>query len=95
VLAAAIAIASTTGLRRGELSGLRWADVDLEGARLHVRRSIKNDLEGGWVEGPPKTHQARRIALDSFTVAVLCQHRPRASALLLRQPPKSVLRLMC
>jgi integrase len=78
ILATAIALAATTGLRRGELAGLQWDDVDLERRRLEVRRSIKNDLDGGWVAGPPKTHQERRIALDDFTVEVLSRHRARA-----------------
>jgi integrase len=47
---------------------------------LNVRRSIKNDLDG-WVAGPPKSHQARTIALDSFTLTVLSRHRTRATAL--------------
>jgi integrase len=78
VLAAAIAIAATTGLRRGELAGLRWDDVDLDSGRLHVRQSIKNDIDGGWIVGPPKTHQARHLSLDTFTIAVLQHHRLRA-----------------
>jgi len=77
VLAAAIAIAATTGLRRGELAGLRWSDLNLQSGRLHVRRSVKNDIDGGWVVGPPKTHQTRTVALDAFTLAVLSQHRER------------------
>src|SRR5579859_5051036 len=80
VLAAAIAIATTTGMRRGELAGLQWQDVALDARRLHVRRSIKNDIGRGWVAGPPKTHQARAIALDEFTLAVLREHRSRAEA---------------
>ena len=75
VLAAVIAAAATTGLRRGELSGLRWCDVDLESRRLVVRRSIKNSIDGGWIVGTPKTHQSRRIALDAFTIALLAEHR--------------------
>jgi integrase len=78
IFAAAIAIAATTGLRRGELAGLRWSDIDLGGSRLHVRRSIKNDLDGSWIAGPPKTHQARRVALDTFTLAVLDELRTAA-----------------
>jgi integrase len=78
VFAAAIAIAATTGLRRGELAGLQWTDIDLESGRLYVRRSIKNDLDGSWIAGPTKTHQMRRIALDAFTLTVLRQHRARA-----------------
>jgi integrase len=42
-----------------------------------VRQSIRNDIDGGWVSGPTKTHQARRIALDEFTVAVVRAHRRR------------------
>ena len=78
VLATAIAIAATTGLRRGELAGLCWSDVDLDAGRLQVRRSIKKDLSDHWVPGPTKSHQGRRIALDAFTVAVLRRHRSRA-----------------
>jgi integrase len=78
VLAAAIAIAATTGLRRGELAGLQWHDLDLDRGRLYIRRSIKKGIDGGWVVGPPKTHQTRAVALDDFTVVVLREHRSRA-----------------
>ncbi len=77
VMAALIAVAATTGLRRGELAGLRWSDIDLDAGRLRVHRSLKNDIDGGWVLGPPKTHQVRRIALDEFTLTVLRAHRSR------------------
>jgi integrase len=77
VLAAIIAVAATTGLRRGELAALRWTDIDLDAGRLHVRQSLKNDIDGGWVVGPTKTHQIRRIALDQFTLSVLGTHWSR------------------
>jgi integrase len=77
VLAGIVAVAATTGLRRGELAGLRWSDIDLEAGRMYVRQSLKNDIDGGWVVGPTKTHQIRRIALDEFTLAVLRRHRVR------------------
>jgi integrase len=78
VLAVSIALAATTGLRRGELAGLRWSDIDLGVGRLYVRRSIKNGVAGGWMAGPTKTHQVRTVALDAFTVAVLRKHRSGA-----------------
>lgn len=78
VFAAVIALGATTGLRRGELAGLRWSDVDLDARRLTVRRSIKNDVDGSWIPGPPKTHQVRRIALDDFTTSVLATHLAQA-----------------
>ena len=44
-----------TGLRRGELIGLRWEDLDFATLTLHVRRSVV-----AMVEGKPKTEASRR-----------------------------------
>lgn len=60
-----------TGMRRGEALGLRWEDVDLESARLSVRRAL---IPCGRevVLSEPKTARGRRsIALDAETVEVL------------------------
>jgi integrase len=60
-----------TGMRRGEALGLRWSDIDLENARLAVRRAlIPTNREV--VVSEPKTAKGRRvIALDPGTVEVL------------------------
>ena len=60
-----------TGMRRGEAIGLRWSDVDLENARLSVRRAlIPTNREV--VVSEPKTAKGRRVvALDRVTVEVL------------------------
>ncbi len=50
-----ILLACVTGLRRGELFGLKWEDIDFREAELHVVRSIVDQ-----VEGPPKTLASRR-----------------------------------
>jgi integrase len=78
VLAASIAVMATTGVRRGELAGLRWQDLDPRSATLHVRLAIKHDDGPGWVIGPTKTHQQRNIALDQFSLAVLNELRTQA-----------------
>ncbi len=54
-------VALRTGLRQGELLGLKWEDVDLSGetGRLSVRRSLKK-VEGGLAFGPPKNGASRR-----------------------------------
>lgn len=65
-----------TGLRRGELCGLRWSDVDLETSRLEVAttRVVASEV----VVGAPKTKAgARLIALDAGTVEALGTWRRR------------------
>jgi integrase len=60
-----------TGMRRGEAIGLRWSDVDLENARLAVRRALI-PINREVVVSEPKTAKGRRvIALDPGTVEVL------------------------
>jgi integrase len=60
-----------TGMRRGEALGLRWSDVDLENARLAVRRALI-PISRAVVVSEPKTAKGRRvIALDPVTVDVL------------------------
>lgn len=81
VLSAAIMLAALTGCRRGELLGLRWSDIDPEKMLLHVERSIKREEIGRVLRvGPTKTHQDRRISLDSVTLAVFDTHRRRAES---------------
>jgi integrase len=75
ILAAAIFVSATTGLRRGELCGMRWSDIDFDRRTLTVARSVKHDDVPGWIVGTTKTHKVRRIAIDTATVEVLEQHR--------------------
>lgn len=66
-----ISVAVGTGLRRGELLGLRWSDVDVERKRLVVRRSVET-VKGVTRTKEPKTaRSARTISLPSFVVQVL------------------------
>ncbi len=68
-----------TGMRRGEALGLRWSDVDLENARLSVRRAlIPTNREV--VISEPKTAKGRRVvALDPVTIEVLKAKPPDSS----------------
>jgi integrase len=74
-LYAAWLLAVTTGMRRGEILGLRWSDLDLEAGRVAVRRPrIVVDYRVQVSE--PKTAKGRRsLALDPATVAALRAHR--------------------
>ena len=69
----------TTGIRRGEVCALRWRDIDLDGETIEIRRNYVLH-KGIGVEKDTKTHQMRRIALDSETVALLREHRARVAA---------------
>ena len=76
-LYAAWLLLATTGLRRGELLGLRWNDVDFEAGRIAIRQTLVN--VGYRVEtSEPKTHRGRRsVAIDPTTVAALRDHRKK------------------
>jgi integrase len=69
----------TTGIRRGEVCALRWRDVDFDAETIEIRRNYILH-RGVGVEKGTKTHQMRRIALDSETVALLREHRERVRA---------------
>jgi integrase len=71
-------LAAATGARRGELCALRWTDLDVDAATLVVARNLIEVDGGGWVEKDTKTHQARRIALDVSTIAMIERHRVTA-----------------
>lgn len=74
-----------TGVRRGELLGLRWIDVDFDAETVAIRRSatlIKNAGEGERIEiGPPKSGRSRVVDVDQQTVAVLRSHRAARATL--------------
>ena len=65
------------GLRRGEVIGLRWSDVDLDDAVIFVTQNVVQ-VGGALHVGTPKTKKStRRVPLDEDTVASLREHRKR------------------
>jgi integrase len=75
---ALVHLAIMTGLRLGELLGLKWEDVELETGVLHVRRTAQWLPRQGTIFREPKTHRSRRpVALDRATVTVVREHRRR------------------
>jgi integrase len=73
---ALLTLAVTTGMREGELLGLKWADIDLEEPGLVVRRTVYRKKGLGIVEGEPKTETSKRkILLPQFALETLLRHR--------------------
>jgi integrase len=73
---AIILIAGMCGLRRGELLGLRWEDIDLEKEILHVRKNVVPTTTEGIIEKNPKTKKsARTITIPSAIIPILKELR--------------------
>ncbi|WP_137726592.1 site-specific integrase [Prescottella subtropica] len=67
-----------TGMRRGELVGLRWSDIDLDGQTISVGRSVGVLMADGrrtTIIGPTKTGKPRVVNIDAETVGVLREWR--------------------
>lgn len=73
-LEALYVVAITAGLRRGELLGLKWEDLDLEAGTLQVRRTL-SETGGGRIFEAPKSGKGRSIRLTRRATAVLRAHR--------------------
>ena len=74
-LYAAYHLIALRGLRRGEAAGLRWRDIDLDGATAIITCQLQQ-YDGRLVLCPPKTARSERaIVLDRTTVAVLRAHK--------------------
>ena len=70
-------LALSTGLRRGELLGLRWQDTDLESRMLFVRQTLQR-VDGELRFVPPKTHRSTRsVPLSQLAVSALSAQRVR------------------
>ena len=72
-------VLAETGLRIGELCGLRPVDVDLDRPVLHVRQTvIRDQLHGGLAIGKPKTERGSRdVHLDADLAAQLAWYAAR------------------
>lgn len=68
-----------TGLRTGELIGLRWSDVDFEKRVLHIRRTMEyRHSTGEWKTGDPKTkNSVRDVPLTQEALDILKDQKER------------------
>lgn len=70
----AFRVLAFTGLRKGELSALKWSDIDFENNLLSVNRTIAKNSKGDFYFQTPKTKKSlRTIAVDEKTMSILKQ----------------------
>lgn len=73
---AVIEVALFTGCRRGEIVGLKWADIDFENQRLSVKRSIYKLSDGKAREKEPKSKcSIRTISIPERLCKTLTEYR--------------------
>src|SRR5438552_7331074 len=70
-----VAIAIATGMRRGEILGLRWADIDPERTVARVNRSLQTSRAGLIFEEPKTRRSKRAVALPLFLRPYLDHHQ--------------------
>ena len=77
-------VALATGMRRGEVLGLRWQDVDIAQGALYVRQTV--GVARGRIEfKPPKTRSSTRtVHVGAEVIAALQEHRRRQNERRLR-----------
>jgi integrase len=74
-LEALFVLAVTTGMRQGELLGLRWRDVDLDVGMLQIRGSMQATPDGLRIMEPKTPDSRRQVALSKQPVEALRRHR--------------------
>jgi integrase len=61
-------LAVTTGMRQGEILGLKWSDLEWTMKRLHVQRQLQRLKNGGLVFSEPKSAAGKRAIVLSTTI---------------------------
>ncbi|HWO98442.1 MAG TPA: site-specific integrase [Bacillus sp. (in: firmicutes)] len=72
----AFLLAVTTGMRQGEILGLRWKDVDFEHECLYIRQTLTHDGKE-FKEGAKSKAGNRSIGLDTNTISALKEQRKK------------------
>jgi len=81
-LGALFPVALSLGLRKGEVTGLRPEDIDLDARVVHVRRSLQwlrlpDAKEGHWIDRPPKRGSFRDLPMTEAVYRSLASHMAR------------------
>lgn len=85
----ALMLAVTTGMRLGEVLGIRWRDIDLDNGFLFVRQNLQATKDKGIIFEPPKTKAGfRKIPLPDKTIRALEEHKKHWSESYLKYKKK-------
>jgi integrase len=89
----AFVLVCSTGMRKGELLGLYWSDIDFNLGTVTIQRQAVNSRNREGVKlQPTKTGKSRTITLDPFTIEVLRRHKVTATTeLVFRNPNADIL----
>ncbi len=68
-------LALTSGMREGELLGLRWRDVDFDAGAVRVRHTLQRTRAGLTLSEPKTAHSRRQVVLTRTALAALRRHR--------------------
>jgi integrase len=77
----------TLGVRRGELLGLQWGDVDFEKGQVSVRRTLEESSAGVTLKEPKTARGSRTLALPQTSAETLHEHRKAQLEMRLRVGP--------
>jgi integrase len=84
ILALPVTLAITTGLRRGEILGLKWSDINLDTAMMSICRTLE-ESKARLEFKQPKTERSRRaVALPAIAVLALRKHHAEQARLRLK-----------
>lgn len=76
-LYALVHLALLTGMRRGELLGLRWQDIDFDAGTLTITQTLQRLIGTGITFAPPKTPTSKRTVAVTDTVLAILRHHQR------------------
>lgn len=78
-----IFVVAATGMRRGEVCGLRWCDIDFDSPSIVIDESVITADGGAEIKAPKTRASARRVAVDAGTLQLLSDLRAQQEALAL------------
>ena len=78
-------LALATGMRRGEIGGLKWEDIDFDESAIILKRNLVDGKDNQITEKLPKNNKFRKIDLDSRVLSVLKKYKTSLNAFKLKE----------